>query len=80
MANGKWTYIESASLNQTIAYDELSGWLFCKDGTKYSPAELAKVTKNWTLGAELPPQVHAIKKLFGGEIISVEEWGWRKIR
>ena len=73
MANGNWQYIESETLKQTIAYDRNSGWLFCKDGTRYSPEELAKITKNWTGGAEIPRQVHVIKKLFGGEIVAVTE-------
>lgn len=73
MAKGKWTYIESETLRQTVAFDELSGWLFCKDGTKYSPQELAKLTKNWTHGAEIPLSVHQIKKIFDGEIVAVEQ-------
>ena len=71
MAKGDWQYIESESLKQVIAFDRNSGWLFCKDGTKYSPKELEKVTKNWTCGIEVPVQVHLLKKEFSGEIISV---------
>ena len=37
----KWHFIYSETLKQRIAFDEVSGWLFCKDGTKYSPQELA---------------------------------------
>lgn len=73
MAKGKWTYIESETLRQTVAFDELSGWLFCKDGTKYSPQELARISKNWTEGLEIPLSVHLLKKEFGGEIISVKK-------
>lgn len=73
MAKGKWTYIESEILRQTVAFDELSGWLFCKDGTKYSPQELAKISKNWTESLDLPLSVHLLKKEFGGEIISVRK-------
>lgn len=73
MAKGKWQYIESETLQQTIAFDQNSGWLFCKDGTKYSPQELAKITKNWTEGLELPLSVHQIKKIFDGEIISAKK-------
>ena len=69
---GKWTYMESASLGQTVAYDELSGWLFCKDGTRYSPAELAEITDQWTKNTELPLSVHLLKKEFGGTIVSAE--------
>lgn len=72
MAKGKWIYIESETLWQTVAFDELSGWLFCKDGTKYSPEEIATITQNWTVGMEMPIAVHLVKKMFGGEIISVK--------
>lgn len=69
---GKWTYIESESLNQTVAFDENTGWLFCRDGTKYSPKELAKITSNWQKAKELPVQVHIVKKAFDGTIVSAE--------
>ena len=72
MAKGDWQYIKSESLNQTIAFDSNSGWLFCKDGTKYSPQELAKITQDWTCSIELPLSVHLVKKMFGGQIISVK--------
>lgn len=66
--NGKWTYIESETLGQTIAFDEISGWIICKDGTRYSPSELRKIR-----GVELPLSVHLLKKEFGGTIVSVTE-------
>ncbi len=69
---GKWTYIQSQSLNQRIAFDENSGWLFCEDGTKYNPKELAKITQNWQKAKELPVQVHIVKKAFDGTIVSAE--------
>lgn len=69
---GDWQYIESESLKQTIAFDSNSGWLFCKDGTKYSPEELDKITQDWTCSIELPLSVHLVKKIFGGQIISVK--------
>ena len=67
---GKWTYIESEALNHTVAFDENTGWLFCEDGTKYSPQELAKLTQNWQKAQELPLQVHIVKKAFGGTIVT----------
>lgn len=78
MAKGDWQYIESESLKQTIAFDRNSGWLFCKDGTKYSPEELTRITRNWTRGKELPLEVHILKKIFGGDVIFVEDAGGRK--
>lgn len=73
MAKGDWQYIKSESLNQTIAFDKNSGWLFCEDGTKYSPQELARITQNGTESPELPVSVHLIKKMLRGEIISVKK-------
>lgn len=66
----KWHFIESETLKQRIAYDEVSGWLFCKDGTKYSPQELKLLTDNFTNPHEFPLVVHILKKEFGGEIVS----------
>ncbi|MBP5696952.1 MAG: hypothetical protein J6X11_09970 [Treponema sp.] len=66
----KWHFIYSETLKQRIAYDEVSGWLFCKDGTKYSPQELKLITANFTKSHELPLAVHLLKKEFGGEIVS----------
>ena len=71
MAKGDWEYIQSETLKQVIAFDKKSGWLFCKDGTRYSPEELAKITKGWTRSMEFPLQVHLLKKEFGGEIVFV---------
>lgn len=71
MAQTDWRYKESETLRQTVAYDRISGWLFCQDGTKYSPAEL-RLLKDTGGTAEGLSSVHAIKKLFGGEIIAVE--------
>ncbi len=68
---GKWTYIESDSLGQTIAFDEISGWLYCKDGTRYSPAEIAALAAQYKISRkEIPLEVHVIKKTFGGEIVA----------
>lgn len=72
MAKGDWQYIESETLGQTIAFDRISRWLFCKDGTKYSPEELSRITNNWTGAVDLPLQVHTVKKMFDGEIVSVK--------
>lgn len=69
MAKGDWEYMQSETLKQVIAFDKKSGWLFCKDGTRYSPEELAKITKGWTRSMEFPLQVHLLKKEFGGEIV-----------
>lgn len=68
----KWHYIYSETLKQKIAYDEVSGWLFCKDGTKYSPQELNLITDGFTKSHELPLLVHLLKKEFGGEIVSAK--------
>lgn len=64
---GNWTYIESETLAQTLAFDLNTGWLFCKDGTRYSPAELRIIAVGGA-DIELPRAVHCVKKVFGGEI------------
>ena len=69
----KWHFIYSETLKQRIAFDEVSGWLFCKDGTKYSPQELAIMTDNWQKSHEVPLEVHLLKKEFGGEIVSCKK-------
>nr|DAP41453.1 MAG TPA: hypothetical protein [Caudoviricetes sp.] len=63
-----WKYIESKTLKQTIAYDMNSGWVFCRDGTKYSPNEVKLLGEN-----ELPIEVHLLKKVFNGEIINAAD-------
>lgn len=70
---GKWIYIQSELLNQCIAFDENSGWLFCEDGTKYSPKELAMITQNWQKAEELPLLVHIVKNAFDGTITSIKK-------
>lgn len=74
MAKGDWLYIKSGSLNQTVAFDKNSGWLFCEDGTRYSPEELKKM-QDAAKGAEFPLSVHLVKKVLGGEIVNVGEKG-----
>jgi hypothetical protein len=63
-------YIKSETLNQEIALSEKSGWVFCEDGTKYSPGEIKTLDAGGngviTLG------VHNVKKVFGGEVIKIE--------
>lgn len=68
MAKGNWKYIQSETLDQKLAYDLNSGWLFCQDGTRYTPQEIKLLTN---AKAEIPLAVHLIKKEFTGEIISV---------
>ena len=63
---GDWTIINSDTLKQKIAYDKKSGWLFCEDGTRYNPRELSLVTARDCI----PIEVHLIKKMFSGEIVS----------
>lgn len=69
---GKWIYIESELLGQTLAFDTNSYWLFCKDGTRYSPAEVDLFTNGKAIpaGTEIPLAVHTVKKLFDGKIVA----------
>ena len=63
-----WEYIYSESLEQTVAYHFESGWLFCSDGTKYSPHELSLLQNT-----QLPKCVHDVKKAFEGTIVETEK-------
>jgi len=60
-----WTYKYSQELGQNIARHNESGWVYCEDGTKYSPEEIEIIKKHGIINK----QVHIIKKLFDGEII-----------
>jgi hypothetical protein len=61
-----WTYIYSEELKQHIARHDASGWVYCEDGTKYSPKEIQIIIKNHKL---MSAKAHLIKKVFDGEII-----------
>lgn len=58
MAKGNWTKFHSDAIQQDCAYDITSGWLFTRDGVKYSPSELALIARS---GNDCPIQVHIIK-------------------
>lgn len=60
-------YIDSHELKQIVAISKKTGWAYCQDGTKYSPAEVALLQKGG--GVQLP--VHIIKREFGGTLVSV---------
>lgn len=60
-----WTYKYSEELGQMIARHDRSGWVYCSDGTKYSPEEIEIIRKHGLINK----QVHEIKKAFDGEII-----------
>lgn len=64
-----WKYIYSESLKQEIAVHLKTGWVYCKDGTRYSPKEIAMLKENKTI---VTPKVHNIKKTFEGEIAKIE--------
>lgn len=62
-----WKYKFSKELNQKVALHIASGWLFCEDGTKYSPDEIAVLNKNHQT---ISLQAHLIKKVFDGKLVS----------
>ncbi|WP_449189197.1 hypothetical protein [Treponema lecithinolyticum] len=63
-----WEYIYSETLEQRVAYHLATGWLFCFDGTKYSPHELSLLRN-----VKLPKCVHDVKRYFNGTIVKVEK-------
>jgi hypothetical protein len=61
-----WEYIYSNELKQEVAVNIKTGSVYCEDGTVYSPEELK------IMGAAkqaVTPEVHLVKRVFGGEII-----------
>ncbi|EMB43572.1 hypothetical protein [Treponema denticola] len=64
-----WKYIYSESLKQEIAVHLKTGWVYCKDGSKYSPKEIAMLKENKTIVTQ---KIHNIKKTFEGEITKIE--------
>lgn len=65
-----WKYKFSKELNQKVALYIASGWLFCEDGTKYSPDEIAVLNKNHQT---ISLQAHLIKKVFDGKLVSEDD-------
>lgn len=63
-----WEYIYSETLEQRVAYHLATGWLFCSDGTKYSPHELSLLRN-----VKLPKCVHDVKKACEGTIVEIKE-------
>ena len=58
-------YMFSEILNQEIAVSNKTGWVYCEDGTKYSPDELKLLH---TIGGFLPLEVHILKSQFKGTL------------
>lgn len=67
--NPDWIYKHSENLNQNIAFDKKTGWVYCDDGTKYSPEE-NDVPK--AAHKKIPLQVHILKKVFDGVLLCIE--------
>lgn len=63
-----WKYIYSESLKQEIAVHLKTGWVYCKDGTKYSPLEIEVLIN---AKQRMPLKVHNIKKILEGRIIKI---------
>lgn len=67
--NPNWFYKYSENLKQNIALNKKTGWVYCEDGTKYSPEENAILKST---GQPIPLQVHVVKKMFDGVLVSAE--------
>jgi hypothetical protein len=61
-----WTYSYSPALGMEIACHQSSGRVYCEDKTKYSPQEVQLMRDT---GLTADPLTHAVKRLFGGEIV-----------
>lgn len=60
-------YKYSEILRQNIALSRNTGWLYCEDGTKYSPREVECLRQTQT---DTPVEVHILKHVFDGVIVS----------
>ncbi|MBQ5908535.1 MAG: hypothetical protein IIW80_10845 [Treponema sp.] len=67
--NPDWFYKYSENLKQNIALNKKTGWGYCEDGTKYSPEENTILKST---GQPIPLQVHIVKKMFDGVLVSTE--------
>ena len=67
--NPDWFYKYSENLKQNIALNKKTGWVYCEDGTKYSPEENAILKST---GQPIPLQVHIVKKMFAGVLVSIK--------
>lgn len=63
--NPDWFYAHSDEIEQDIAIHKETLWVFCKDGTKYSPTECEILRKK----GGIDKRVHIIKHLFNGKIV-----------
>lgn len=72
MANRKagFTYFYSEVLKQEIAISDTTGVVYCSDGVQYTVAEIEQLKATY---GDFSMQVHNVKKVFGGEIINVQQ-------
>lgn len=66
---GDWIKMYSETLKQEIAFDKNSGYLFCRDGTQYTPKELDVIREKKRAGVYFPLSVHIVKGVFKGEVV-----------
>jgi hypothetical protein len=64
-----WEYIRSETLKQEIAVNIKTGKVYCEDGTIYSQEEIKIMD---SVKQEITPEVHHVKKIFGGAIVGFE--------
>ena len=57
----------SDKLEQEISFNPRTGVVYCSDGVQYTPQEMAIIKAH---GGDYPKEVHLIKKIFNGVIIS----------
>jgi hypothetical protein len=65
-----WEYIYSNVLKQEVAVNIKTGKVYCEDGTIYSPEEIKIMD---SAKQEITPEVHHVKKIFGGAIVGFEK-------
>ena len=63
-----FVYKDSEKLGQVVAISKTTGWAYCMDGTRYSPAEIEILKRSGGVNI----QVHLLKHEFGGTLIMAE--------
>lgn len=63
-----WTYSYVDSLQMQIAVNDSTGVMYTEDKIKYSPEEYLIILQK---DLKLPLQVHILKKVFNGTLVSL---------
>ena len=69
MSNEKrpgWKYFKSETLNEEFALHEETGWVYFKNGARYSPDEIKLISDT---GGMIDIETHKVKTVVKGDIV-----------